>query len=212
MDAVRSSLEIQGGTIREAARQPEARRMLFRIGINVGDVIVEEHDIYGHHVNLAARLGQLARPGDTLVSGFVREYVRGRVECGFDDLGEHGLKNIEGAIKVWRISTEGQAPGHEATRAMRLSLLGPFKAVFGGRELAFRSRKARALIGYLATQDVPAATRERVVGLLWSESPEAQARAVLRQVVRDLRERAADAGFRRLPDRRGRHRLRIRRG
>ena len=196
IDAVQSSVDIQTRTALDAAKHPESRRLLFRIGINVGDVIVEDQDIYGHHVNLAARLGQVAEPGCTVVSGFVREYVRGRVRCSFQDLGKLALKNIDGLIRGWRIHADGHASGQASGRGtLRLSLFGPFNAAVDGRELTFKSVKARALIGYLAAQDSLTATREQVVGLLWSESPEAQARAVLRQVVRELRGRTAAAGF-----------------
>ena len=200
VDAMRSSLDIQARITSEAAGHPAARRMLFRIGLNVGDVIVEDHDIYGHHVNLAARLDQMAEPGDILVSGFVHEYVKGRVECGFHDLGELTLKNIGAPVRVWRVLTSGPAleglrPADSAQPVLRLSLLGPTRMTFGDHELVFKSLKARALIAHIALQEPPMETRERIVGLLWSESNETQARAVLRQVVRELRERFEAAGF-----------------
>ena len=75
-------------------REPEDRRLAFRVGIHLGDVIVEERDIYGDGVNMAARLEALAEPGGIVVSGVVHENVRSRVSCAFEDMGDQTVKNI----------------------------------------------------------------------------------------------------------------------
>jgi adenylate cyclase len=93
VDAVRCAVEVQHAmTERNADVQPE-RRIGFRIGINLGDVIVDEGDIYGDGVNIAARLEGLAEPGGIYVSGVVRDQVGDRLDVAFDDLGEQQVKN-----------------------------------------------------------------------------------------------------------------------
>jgi TolB-like protein len=80
------------------------RQIILRIGVNLGDVMVEGSDLYGDGVNLAARLEQLAEPGDVLVSQALYSHVRGKVPLGFDDLGEQTLKNISEPVRVFRLS------------------------------------------------------------------------------------------------------------
>ena len=103
VDAVRCAVEIQRGM---AEREPEVlgdRRLRFRIGINLGDVIAEEHDIFGDGVNVAARLGALAEPGGICVSRVVRDQVRDRLDYTFVDLGEQSVKNIARPVRVYRV-------------------------------------------------------------------------------------------------------------
>ena len=79
------------------------QRLEFRVGINLGDVIVEDGDIHGDGVNIAARLEAIAEPGGICVSAIVQDQVRGRVDCAFDDLGEQSLKNITRPVRVYKI-------------------------------------------------------------------------------------------------------------
>ena len=103
VDAVHCGVAIQQAlTKANAALDPE-RRMELRIGINVGDVIVQGGDVFGDGVNVAARLEALAEPGGICVSHTVREHVRDRVEYGFDDLGEQHVKNIARPLRVFRL-------------------------------------------------------------------------------------------------------------
>ena len=85
------------------ANLPDARRIVLRIGINLGDVIVEGSDLYGDGVNVAARLEALGEPGDICVSGSVYDQVKRKVETGFDDLGQKSLKNIAEPVRVYRV-------------------------------------------------------------------------------------------------------------
>lgn len=87
----------------EAPRPPDSR-ILFRIGVNLGDVIVEGEDIHGDGVNVAARLEALAEPGGICLSGDAWRQVRGRVEAGFEDMGERRLKNVAEPVQVFRIA------------------------------------------------------------------------------------------------------------
>jgi TolB-like protein len=88
---------------------PEAERIRFRIGVNLGDVIVEGEDIYGDGVNVAARLEQLAEPGGIVISGTVFDHLRGELGCTFASLGEQHLKNIERPVRAYRMVLGGAA-------------------------------------------------------------------------------------------------------
>ena len=105
VDAVRCAVVMQQGMESRNANIDESRRIRFRIGINVGDVIVEGDDIFGDGVNVAARLEALAEPGQTCVSATVREHVAEKLPIGFADLGEHTVKNIARPVHVYRIET-----------------------------------------------------------------------------------------------------------
>src|SRR4051812_14550808 len=103
VDAVRCAVEIQRGMIERERDIPDERRIAFRIGINLGDVIVEEHDIFGDGVNIAARLEALAEPGGICVSARVQEDTAGKLDLMFEDLGEQRLKNILRPVRTYRV-------------------------------------------------------------------------------------------------------------
>lgn len=105
VDAVRCAVVMQQGMESRNANVDESRRIRFRIGINVGDVIVEGDDIFGDGVNVASRLEALAEPGQTCVSATVREHVAEKLPIGFANLGEHSVKNIARPVHVYRIET-----------------------------------------------------------------------------------------------------------
>jgi adenylate cyclase len=113
VDAVRCAVEIQNGMARRNADVPRDRRIAFRIGINLGDVIVEGDDIYGDGVNIAARLEALAEPGGITISGTSYEMIQGRLAVPFRDLGLHELKNIARPVRVWAWGEDLLAPGAE---------------------------------------------------------------------------------------------------
>jgi TolB-like protein len=104
VDAVSCAIELQSGLAERQAEVAQDRRILLRIGINIGDVIFDEGDIYGDGVNVAARLEPLAEPGGIWVSRAVFEYSRGKVDHEFELMGEHQLKNIPGPVEVYRVS------------------------------------------------------------------------------------------------------------
>jgi len=103
VDAVRCAAEVQRGMIDREPEVPDARRIRFRIGVNLGDVIVEEHDIFGDGVNVAARLEALAEPGGICISRVVRDQVRDRLDFTFEDMGEQQVKNIARPVRVYRV-------------------------------------------------------------------------------------------------------------
>ena len=106
VDAVRCAVEIQRAMADRNAHQPDGRRIEFRIGINVGDIVSDEGDIFGDGVNVAARLEGLADPGGICVSGRVCEDVSGKLDISFEDAGEQQLKNIARPVKVFRVRLE----------------------------------------------------------------------------------------------------------
>jgi TolB-like protein/class 3 adenylate cyclase len=112
VDAVRCAVQIQRGMAEREPEVSEERQIRFRIGINLGDVIVEAHDIFGDGVNVAARLEALAEPGGICVSRVVRDQVRGRLELAFEDMGEQQIKNIARPVRVyaWRPRGTANAP------------------------------------------------------------------------------------------------------
>jgi len=110
VDAVRYAVDIQRGMAERNADVAPDRRIEFRIGINVGDIISDENDIYGDGVNVAARLEALAEPGGILVSRNVHDQVRDKLSFGFEDMGEQAIKNIARPIGVHRVSLAESAP------------------------------------------------------------------------------------------------------
>src|SRR6266436_6063511 len=96
VDAMRCAAEVQRGMIDREPEMPDERRIRFRIGINLGDVIADGDDIFGDGVNVAARLEALAETGGICVSRVVRDQVRDRLDCTFEDKGEQQVKNIPG--------------------------------------------------------------------------------------------------------------------
>ena len=105
VDAVQCALELQKGFAQANQDVPEDMRIILRIGINLGDIIVEGQDIYGDGVNIAARLEGLAEPGAIYISGTVHDHVAGKMALAFDDLGERTLKNIGKPVRIYRAGT-----------------------------------------------------------------------------------------------------------
>jgi tetratricopeptide (TPR) repeat protein len=110
VDAVECAAEIQRGMTERNAYVPEDRRIAFRIGINLGDVIIDGEDIYGEGVNVAARLQGLAEPGGVCVSGTVYDQIEGKLALGYEFLGKQQVKNIAKPVRVYSVSLD-QARG-----------------------------------------------------------------------------------------------------
>jgi competence ComEA-like helix-hairpin-helix protein len=117
VDAVRCAVEVQRRMAERNAGIPASERIEFRIGINLGDVIVEEHDIFGDGVNVAARLEGLAEPGGICLSGVVRDQVGDRFALVFQDMGEQQVKNIARPIRVYRGCDVGAAAPNPSARS-----------------------------------------------------------------------------------------------
>ena len=109
VDAVRNGLVIQSEVTRRNADLPEQGRIAFRVGINLGDVIIDGDDIHGDGVNVAARLEGLSGPGEVYVSGSVHDQVLGKLDVEFDDLGDQTVKNISRPVRVYRARRKTEA-------------------------------------------------------------------------------------------------------
>ena len=109
VDAVRCAVEVQRGMADREPDMSEERRIRFRVGINLGDVLVEEHDIFGDGVNVAARLEALAEPGGICVSGTVRDHIGERLPLAFEDMGDQSVKNITRPVRVYALRPEATA-------------------------------------------------------------------------------------------------------
>src|SRR6476646_237877 len=109
VDAVRCAVEIQHALTVKNDELPEHRQMRFRIGINLGDVIVEGERLYGDGVNIAARMESLAIPGDICISGAVYEQVKSKLALNYEDIGSQQVKNIVEPVRVYRIGIEDSA-------------------------------------------------------------------------------------------------------
>jgi adenylate cyclase len=124
VEAVLAAVDIQRAVTEHQAGVPEAERIAFRIGVNLGDVIYDENDIYGDGVNVAARLEALAEPGGICVSRTVHNHVKNKLDLEFVPMGEHKVKNIAEPIEVWRVDL-GAAPVKRALRGPVARRLGP---------------------------------------------------------------------------------------
>lgn len=123
VDAVACGAEVQQGIVQRNAGTPEALQIVFRVGINLGDVVIDGDDIHGDGVNVAARLETLSEPGGMCVSNTVYEQVRDRLDLTFSNLGEQELKNIDRPVHAWAWTAYGSsaAAARGAENAMPLS-------------------------------------------------------------------------------------------
>jgi TolB-like protein/class 3 adenylate cyclase/Tfp pilus assembly protein PilF len=136
VDAVRCAVDVQRGMAELNVDVPQHKRIEFRIGIHVGDIIIADDDIFGDGVNIAVRLESLAEPGGILVSGNCYDYVRNKVNVGFDDIGAHALKNIADPVRTYRIigaPTVAITADRAATDKPSIAVL-PFDNMSSGEE------------------------------------------------------------------------------
>ncbi|WP_431014448.1 adenylate/guanylate cyclase domain-containing protein [Bradyrhizobium pachyrhizi] len=110
VDAVRCAIEVQRAMAEQNATVPQLKRIEFRIGIHVGDIIVDENDIFGDGVNIAARLEGIADPGGICISDDAQRQIRGKVDAVFEDMGSQNLKNIAEPMRAWRLRINGSHP------------------------------------------------------------------------------------------------------
>ena len=127
VDAVRGAIEVQRGMVEHNAAMRHDQMIQFRIGIHVGDIIIDDNDIFGDGVNIAARLEGIAEPGGVCVSDDAYRQVRGKVEIAWDDIGPQILKNIAEPMRAWqvRLGSQGEttvSPAAPASQAVVLAL------------------------------------------------------------------------------------------
>jgi TolB-like protein/class 3 adenylate cyclase len=119
VDAVQCAAEIQRELAERNEELPEARKMVFRIGVNLGDVVEEEGRIYGDGVNIAARIESLCEGGGVCISGTAFEHVENKLDLEFEDLGEHEAKNITKPVRVYRMLSYPGAAAHRVVKAKK---------------------------------------------------------------------------------------------
>jgi len=125
VEAVRAAVQFQARVKELTIDEVEGRRIAFRVGVNIGDIIVEPHDIFGDGVNIAARLESIAEPGGICISSSAYDQVRGKVGVEFVDLGEQNLKNIHHPVRAYAVVREGASPAVRAERARPDALSAP---------------------------------------------------------------------------------------
>jgi TolB-like protein len=104
VNAVQCAIALQQGMAAANAELPQDRHIVLRIGVNLGDVMVEGSDLYGDGVNVAARLEAIAEPGGIVVSGAIHDYIKGKVKALFEDIGTQSLKNIAEPVRIYRVA------------------------------------------------------------------------------------------------------------
>jgi adenylate cyclase len=159
VDAARCAVEVQRRMAKQNAGVPLDLRIEFRIGIHVGDILIDDNDIFGDGVNIAARLEGIAEPGGICISDDAHRQIRGKIDTAFDDIGEQILKNIAEPMRVWRIRLAGEAApairsGSSPIRVQDLAL--PDKPSIA--VLPFENMSAEAGQDYLADGIVEAIT------------------------------------------------------
>jgi len=120
VDALRCAVEVQRSMTERNTAAPPDSRIEFRVGIHMGDIVVEEGDIFGDGVNTAARLEGLAEPGAICVSARVQEDADGKLDLAFEDIGEQQLKNIARPVRVFRVSPRRATPPSPQPAALPL--------------------------------------------------------------------------------------------
>ncbi len=117
VDAARGAAEVQRAMATQNINVPQDKRIEFRIGIHVGDIIIDDNDIFGDGVNIAARLEGIAEPGGICVSDDAQRQIRGKTELAFDDMGPQSLKNIAEPMRAWRLQIDKNSPSTLPKRA-----------------------------------------------------------------------------------------------
>lgn len=125
VEAVRTAVQFQTRIGELTIDDAEDRRIAFRVGVNIGDVIVEPHDIFGDGVNIAARLESIAEPGGICISSAAYDQIRDKIEVEFADLGEQNLKNIDRPVRAYAVLQEGPNPPVQADSARPAVLPAP---------------------------------------------------------------------------------------
>ena len=127
VDAARCAIEVQRGVVEQNAGVPQVKRIEFRVGIHVGDIIVDDDDIFGDGVNIAARLEGIAEAGGVCISDDAHRQIRGKIDIAFEDMGPQNLKNITEPMRAWRLGSDAKpssspSPKRSVETAQSLSL------------------------------------------------------------------------------------------
>ena len=153
VEAVRCSIVIQQNLVGRNAAVPKHFWIEYRIGVNLGDVIIEADDIYGDGVNVASRLEGIAEPGEVFISGGIYEQIKHKLVCGYESLGDRKVKNITDPVRVYRVLPDAAA--YNRTRRRRetilLTLLGVAGVIIAGGVLWYLLQQPRSRVSELAS-------------------------------------------------------------
>jgi class 3 adenylate cyclase/TolB-like protein len=194
VDAVGCAIALQSAISNHQSSVSVDSRIVYRIGINLGDIIIENGDIYGEGVNIAARLQTLADPGGICVSQTVAEHAWGKVACLFKDLGLKHLKNVPQPVRVYSLSAPSAAPtrpGPAARRRMvvlehaRFRLDLENERLWDGESPVHLTHKAFDLLRFLAQNPNRVLTREEILESLWRSIHVSD--GLVREYIHDLR-------------------------
>src|ERR1051326_7102546 len=116
VDAARCAIEVQRGMAAQNTAVPQQTKIEFRIGIHVGDIIIDDNDIFGDGVNIAARLEGIAEPSGVCISDDAQRQIRGKVDIVLEDMGLQTLKNISEPMRTWRMEIDGNPSPVESTK------------------------------------------------------------------------------------------------
>ena len=116
VDAARGAAEVQRSMAKQNANVPQDARIEFRIGIHVGDIIIDDSDIFGDGVNIAARLEGIAEPGGICVSDDAQRQIHGKIDLAFDDMGPQSLKNIAEPMRAWQLQIDAYSRSNQRLR------------------------------------------------------------------------------------------------
>lgn len=148
-EALRCAVDFQERMERRNRDMPASRALLYRIGVNLGDVIVEEDGIFGDGVNVAARLESIAEPGGICISSAVRDQVGDRLELVYEDLGDQNVKNISRPIRVYKVVIGSLEAGRRPCWGGRTGRAEGEREEAGDRDSAFREHERRPGAGVL---------------------------------------------------------------
>lgn len=192
VDAVRCAVEIQQALATRNNSLAEADRLLFRIGINLGDVIVEGNDILGDGVNVAARLESIADPGGICISSSIYDQITGKLNLGFADMGQQSLKNIARPVRTYRLDRDGAPARPHAHTASGAGTSGTSRspmvmvaaavalvAVIGGAWMMTRRAQRTTARADAAARQAGASDNDSRTRLLTAEAEKARAEAEL---------------------------------
>ncbi len=148
VEAVRASIVIQQNVIGRNASIPKHHWIEYRIGVNLGDVIIETDDVYGDGVNIATRLEGIARPGEVFISGGIYEQIKNKLVCGYESLGDRKVKNITDPVRVYRVLPDPSALQENRKRreTILIALLSLALLIIAGGALWYMLVPARKLV------------------------------------------------------------------
>ena len=183
VEAVRCGIIIQQNMVGRNAAMPRHHWIEYRIGVNLGDVIVEEDDVYGDGVNIATRLEGIADPGQVYISGGIYEQIKHKVVCGYESLGDRKVKNITDPVRVYRVLADPAAFNRTRQRRQntRIFLLGLVLLAIAGGALWYLIWQPRGTVGDQAASKQAAPATPQAAPQTQAAPPATQLASVIRE-------------------------------